>query len=212
VADYITITEAQSDPEAAVDSSLIKRLRDNPIAIAEAATGAPIVKGGWHSWNGTTYGSSALIYDHAVDGNVLSIETPVLDNDYQYQLVWAITLPGKGIPVSEITLSFFLSDTSAYTIVESIGSGFTDARRFSGSATISQQTNAENHQFYNLQNVSTSTGSVLASTVVSADSTNKVFHRTTATRITRMRVSASRSDHQINGGRVYLFRRKFEGL
>jgi hypothetical protein len=190
----------------------VTALRDNPIAIAEAATGAPIVKGGWHSWNGTTYGSSALIYDHAVDGNVLSIETPVLDNDYQYQLVWAITLPGKGIPVSEITLSFFLSDTSAYTIVESIGSGSTDARRFSGSATISQQTNAENHQFYNLQNVSTLTGSVLASTVVSADSTNKVFHRPTATRITRMRVSASRSDHQINGGRVYLFRRKFEGL
>jgi len=41
VADYITITEAQSDPEAAVDSSLIKRLRDNPIAIAEGAAGAP---------------------------------------------------------------------------------------------------------------------------------------------------------------------------
>jgi len=45
VADYITITEAQSDPEAAVDSSLIKRLRDNPIAIAEGAAGAPRLLG-----------------------------------------------------------------------------------------------------------------------------------------------------------------------
>jgi hypothetical protein len=45
VADYITITEAQSDPEAAVDSSLIKRLRDNPVAIAEGAAGAPRLYG-----------------------------------------------------------------------------------------------------------------------------------------------------------------------
>ena len=41
--DYTPITEAQSDPEAAVDSSLIKRLRDNPIAIAKGAAGAPRV-------------------------------------------------------------------------------------------------------------------------------------------------------------------------
>lgn len=45
MADYIPITEGQSDPEAPVDSSLIKRLRDNPIAIAEGAAGAPKVQG-----------------------------------------------------------------------------------------------------------------------------------------------------------------------
>ena len=42
--DYIPITEAQSDPEGAVDSSLIKRLRDNPIAIAKGAAGAPKIQ------------------------------------------------------------------------------------------------------------------------------------------------------------------------
>ena len=43
--DYIPITEAQSDPEAVVDSSLIKRLRDNPLAIARGAPGARRIEG-----------------------------------------------------------------------------------------------------------------------------------------------------------------------
>lgn len=41
MADYTTITDAQVDPEAPITSELMSALRDNPIAIAEAATGAP---------------------------------------------------------------------------------------------------------------------------------------------------------------------------
>ena len=39
--DYIGITEAQSNPFAPLTSELVKQLRDNPIAIAEGAPGAP---------------------------------------------------------------------------------------------------------------------------------------------------------------------------
>ena len=41
MADYIGITEAQSNPFAPLTSELVKQLRDNPIAIAEGAEGAP---------------------------------------------------------------------------------------------------------------------------------------------------------------------------
>jgi hypothetical protein len=41
MADYIAVTEAQSNPFAPVTSELVKQLRDNPIAIAEGAAGAP---------------------------------------------------------------------------------------------------------------------------------------------------------------------------
>jgi len=40
---YITITEGETDPGAPGTSSLWKRWRDNPLAIAEGASGAPKV-------------------------------------------------------------------------------------------------------------------------------------------------------------------------
>lgn len=43
MADYISITDAQVEPLAPVTSELMNQLRDNPIAIAEGATGAPRV-------------------------------------------------------------------------------------------------------------------------------------------------------------------------
>ena len=41
---YITITDAETDPNAPVTSELGKKWRDNPLAIAEGATGAPKIK------------------------------------------------------------------------------------------------------------------------------------------------------------------------
>ena len=45
MSDYIGITEAQSNPFAPLTSELVKQLRDNPIAIAEGAEGAPRLRG-----------------------------------------------------------------------------------------------------------------------------------------------------------------------
>ena len=44
MADYIGITEAQSNPFAPLTSELVKQLRDNPIAIADGAPGAPKIQ------------------------------------------------------------------------------------------------------------------------------------------------------------------------
>lgn len=44
MASYIEITDAEVDPEAPITSFIGYRWRDNPIAIAERATGAPRVK------------------------------------------------------------------------------------------------------------------------------------------------------------------------
>ena len=88
MSDYIGITEAQSNPFAPLTSELVKQLRDNPIAIAEGAEGAPISVGTWHPWDATTYGDSdGLIYDHAVDGSVTTVFTPVFDLGYEYRLL-----------------------------------------------------------------------------------------------------------------------------
>jgi len=45
MASYITITDAETDPEAPLTSELAKKWRDNPIAIAEGDSAAPKISG-----------------------------------------------------------------------------------------------------------------------------------------------------------------------
>ena len=55
MADWTTITETATDPDAPVTSTLIKALRDNPSAIAEGASGAPRIRyGAMGSWFSST--------------------------------------------------------------------------------------------------------------------------------------------------------------
>jgi hypothetical protein len=58
MADYTTITDAQVDPEAPITSELMSALRDNPIAIAEGAVGAPRIVA--DTFNGAVAGSTLL--------------------------------------------------------------------------------------------------------------------------------------------------------
>lgn len=46
MATYTTITDAEIEPEKPVTTSLMNRLRDNPLAIAEGASGAPRIQQG----------------------------------------------------------------------------------------------------------------------------------------------------------------------
>ena len=58
MADYRTIADAEVDPDAPLTSSLGYAWRDNPIAIAEGATGAPRVEDSALSNTVTSAGSS----------------------------------------------------------------------------------------------------------------------------------------------------------
>lgn len=53
MADFVTVTQTARDPDAPVTTNLINALYDNPIAIAEGASGAPRVQyaamGTWFS-------------------------------------------------------------------------------------------------------------------------------------------------------------------
>lgn len=59
MATYNTISNTQVDPESPVTSELMTALRDNPIAIAEGASGAPRIA--WNMQAGTV-GTSSLTF------------------------------------------------------------------------------------------------------------------------------------------------------
>jgi hypothetical protein len=70
-------------------SATVTALRDNPGAMAEAATGAPVIFAGWHPVDKETVGDgkTGLIYDHAVNGTVSEIVTSDFEDGYEYRLL-----------------------------------------------------------------------------------------------------------------------------
>ena len=61
---------------------------ENVEALAEGAPGAPFQVSTWHPWDTTTNGAGGgLIYDHAVDGSVTAVFTPVFEFGYEYRLL-----------------------------------------------------------------------------------------------------------------------------
>ena len=76
MADYRTITDAEVDPDAPLTSSLGYAWRDNPIAIAEGATGAPRVQDGALDSNVTTAGT-IWVYNRIINRNIGGVGTHV---------------------------------------------------------------------------------------------------------------------------------------
>jgi hypothetical protein len=89
MATYTTISNAAVAVGAIPSSSTVTALRDNPIATAEAATGAPVIHAGWHPYNKVAVGdgNNGLIYDSAVNGTVADIVTPDFEDGYEYRLI-----------------------------------------------------------------------------------------------------------------------------
>lgn len=83
---YITITDAETDPEAPLTSELAKKWRDNPLAINEGDPTAPVNQVVWHPYNKVTVGDSnrGLIYNFPTDGAVATVTAPDFVDGYEY--------------------------------------------------------------------------------------------------------------------------------
>jgi len=110
-------------PGRAVDG---RALRDNPVAIAEGAPGAPVVAAGWHPYNMINVGDGAdgTFWDHSVDGNQRYVATPAFEDGYEYMVrVEDLNRGDSGLP--DIFVKGFRdlygSYSSAATIAVSLG-------------------------------------------------------------------------------------------
>jgi hypothetical protein len=105
-------------------STTVTALRDNPSAIAEAASGAPVVFAGWHPQDKVTIGDgkTGLIYDHAVTGTVSSVVTPDFVDGYEYRIIAHLMESDAGATVRLNLEAFFETDAAyrrlAYTADE----------------------------------------------------------------------------------------------
>lgn len=86
---WTTISNAAVAVGGIPSSTTVTALRDNPVAIAEAATGAPIDANNWHPVDKVTVGDgkTGLIYDFAVNGAQANVTTPDFQDGWEYRII-----------------------------------------------------------------------------------------------------------------------------
>ena len=94
---YITITDAETDPEAPLTSELAKKWRDNPIALAEGAIGAPRIY--------------SLAFAPVAAGDV------VIDKLTPQGLTVELVSFGSAGSASGTVSSAYVKDTGVYTVI-----------------------------------------------------------------------------------------------
>jgi hypothetical protein len=113
---WTDIANGTIDQDSPVTQPLLTALRDNPIAIAEGSSGAPLVATGWHPYNKTdTDGTEdGKLYDFATDGLVGSLETPAFADGYEYALFFKALGENAGVG-NTLEVELYRQTDAAYT-------------------------------------------------------------------------------------------------
>lgn len=115
-------TSLEQDDPLTVEIALA--YRDNPIAIAEGSTSAPVVAAGWHPYDMVNIGDGATgkFYDFAVDGAVASHETPDFADGYEYMVLFD-GISTSGVAGGDLRVEMYQETSLAYTTTSTISSG-----------------------------------------------------------------------------------------
>jgi hypothetical protein len=91
MADWTTLPNTAVGVGGLPSGTTVTALRDNPVAIAEGATGAPYMITDWHPYNSGAVGDSntGRIWSFAVDGTATTITTPDFVDGFEYRLRFA---------------------------------------------------------------------------------------------------------------------------
>jgi hypothetical protein len=189
MANYVAISDTQLDPDAPLTSQLAYAgLRENLIATAEGATGAPMVFAGWAPYNGTVVGGAndGLIWSFADEGAVEEVDT-VTEVGYDYRYVW-YDLTGS----TTFEFQGLQDENSAYG---SYGSAFTTGGNSSGEMQIN------NPRFLRRAHIAKGFAATTSGAITEYGS---ALFNGNQTRITTLRLNMNGTE---TGGRVYLFKR-----
>lgn len=97
-------------------STIALALRDNPGAIAEASADAPVIQQAWHPYNKVTNGDANIgrIYNSAVDGALANLVTADFADGYEYQLRIARVFC-SAVVSSTMRMEFYGQTSAAYS-------------------------------------------------------------------------------------------------
>jgi hypothetical protein len=204
---YTAIPNADIDQDSPLTQTLMTLNRDNPIAMAEGSDDAPVVAAGWHPYDQTemgegTAGSRGLIYDYSVDGSTGNVEAGTFDNGYEYRMILDAITHDAGTDASLIAALYLSTDAAWSGNITFTGSPVTTTSRVAGDITaMAPQLPGQCH----IVKMDLAFGT--AASLTGSSDTAGVYDNN-AQRITNMRFGFSGAN--INGGKVYLFRRRMD--
>jgi hypothetical protein len=192
MATWTSISNAAVAVGGIPSSVTVTALRDNPEAIAEAATGAPVIFAGWHPVDKLTIGDgkTGLIYDHGVNGTVADIVTPDFVDGYEYRIVAHDMSHNSGSNRS-LRLELFVSSYSTAFTLTAQG-GLFDLAWFDAEILMPRMENFIHFVRY-----------IARTTALEADTAGAVGSNG---KVTKARLIFSAGS--IDGGKVWLFRRR----
>ena len=198
---YTTLSNALVAVGAKPFATTVQALRDNPLAIAESDSTAPVVRAHWHPYNMVTNGdgSTGLIYNSAVDGSVATVTTPDFVDGYEYMM----ELIGVNVTATTGTIAFNLwrETSGAYDGGVSLFPGTASISRASGRIELPRVRSTQQSHVY------TSSVDVHATGDTTRALTPRSFVVThnTSQKILRARLTPSAN---FTTGLVYLYRRR----
>lgn len=113
---YAAIANGDVDLDSPGSQTLFTALRDNPIAIAEGSTGAPVNQWGWHPYDMVAVGDGATgkFYDFSVDGAVATVASPTFADGYEYAFHGISMTCSAGASV-QLQAEFYRATSAAYS-------------------------------------------------------------------------------------------------
>lgn len=199
---YTTISGALVAVGAKPFATTVQALRDNPLAIAEGTTGAPVVAAGWVPYGKVTAGdaNTGLIYSFAVSGAVATVTSPDFVDGWEYAfLLDRISVNNSA---NSIRVNFYRETAAAYAGTMNI-TGATVATTYSGFIIVnSARRSLHGHAF----TYATLVDSAASITPASQSGELTVAHGATRDKILRAQFSPPTANFL--GGDIYMFKRR----
>ena len=212
---YTSISNALVAVGAKPFATTVQALRDNPLAIAEATSGAPVVAAGWHPYNKVTAGdaNTGLIYSFAVNGAQATVTSPDFEDGYEYAFLLNHISASSGT-TNTMRINMYRQTTAAYAGVQAIsaatiGGSVTSTPGLSGWVEINRP-----RQVLRAHSLAVATCLADSSATVTPgagiDQTLFVAHGSTAQKILRAQFSMTPNNIGSANGpcEIYMFRRR----
>ncbi|UXO94003.1 hypothetical protein Pan4_16 [Pseudanabaena phage Pan4] len=208
---YTALSNALVAVGAKPFATTVQALRDNPLAIAEGDSTAPIQTAGWHPYNKTMNNGSETgrIWSFAVDGAVAAVTTPDFVDGWEYALLLDRVLSTGGTTQS-LNLNLFRQTSGAYAGAVAVGpsNSINNTQSVSGWVELLHL-----RKTLRLHTAFAQLFPDIADTVGVFSPTLGVTRHTTAQRILRAQITASGGSITGSGsvGSIFLYRRRDPG-
>lgn len=204
MADWTAIPDSVLDPDAPLTSDLAYAWRDNPIAIAEGASGAPYQDHIWHPFDSTSVGdSTGEIWSFAADGAVTEVETPDFEDGWEYRIrMDAVSHNGGGSRT--VSVSVYRETSASYSAAATILTLAATGVLGYGTVEFLRPRGVVHAHMMNCQVAASAADSAV---VAGTNSALQITH-TTAQKLLRAKLVLSGPSASIVSGVVYLERRK----